>query len=216
MNVITIGNTKGGVGKSTIAINLAIAGIKSGLKVLVVDADPQGSSLAFRATRKADDLVCVSQTTNTINKDIRQFNNFDLVIIDCGGRDGATFRSAMLAASNGLLIIPIEASQYAVWGTSDTLEILEEARSFVDIPAMFLFNKAPTGKSILKEDTKKALKDLQKIAGVGCFETILHQRADYAKSITEGLGVIELTYKNKAANEINELYKELQNEMEGK
>lgn len=209
MKVITIGNTKGGVGKSTIAINLAIAGISTGLKVLVIDADPQGSSLAFRATRKSDDLVCVSQTTNTINKDIQQFNNFDLVIIDCGGRNSSTFRSAMLAASNGLLIIPIEASQYAVWGTSDTLEILEEARSFVDIPAMFLFNKAPTGKSILREDTKKALNDLQKIAGVGCFKTVLHQRADYAKSITEGLSVIEFAPKDKAAQEINNLYKEV-------
>ena len=216
MKVITIGSTKGGVGKSTIAANLAACYANVGKKVLIIDADPQGSSVSFRALREKNDIVCVSQTTNTICKDINQFNNFDIVIIDCGGRNSATFRSAILSAEHGILIIPIEASQYAVWGTSDTLEILEEARSFVDISAVFLFNKAPTGKSILKNETEKALKDLQEIANVKCFKTVLHQRADYAKSITEGKGVCEFNPNGKAAKEINELYKEVEDVLKGK
>lgn len=209
MKVITVGATKGGVGKSTIACNLAVAAAEDDKKVLLIDADVQGSSMAFRAEREKNDITCVAITNNTIHKNISQFQDFDIVIIDCGGRDGMTFRSGMLAAQNGCLIIPIEASQYSIWGTEDTLNILTDARDFGDLPAYFLFNKVPAGRSLLKEDTKEAVKTLQKQVNVGLLETNLFQRADYAKSITSGEGVIEYAPKSKAADEINALYREL-------
>ena len=58
--IITVGNTKGGVGKTTIAVNLAVEAARDGKKVLLVDTDPQGSSIAFRAERETDDIKAIS------------------------------------------------------------------------------------------------------------------------------------------------------------
>ena len=56
MKVLSVVNQKGGVGKSTIACNLAVCAAKDGIKTILIDCDPQGSSMNFRATRKDDDL----------------------------------------------------------------------------------------------------------------------------------------------------------------
>jgi len=69
--IITIGNSKGGVGKSTIACNLATIAAKQGKKVLLVDADPQASSLGFRSIRKEDDIKATAITTPTLHKDLK-------------------------------------------------------------------------------------------------------------------------------------------------
>ena len=115
MKVISVVNQKGGVGKSTIACNLAVNAVLDGKRTLLIDADPQGSSLSFRAIRGADDLKAVSITQPTIHKDIGDFENFDLVIIDAGGRDNTLFRSAVTAAAKGMLLIPVLPSQYDIW-----------------------------------------------------------------------------------------------------
>ena len=135
MNVIVVANQKGGVGKSTISCNLGVASALSGHKTLIIDADPQGSSATFRAVREKDDLKVISIIKPTIHKDIQDFTSFDRVIVDAGGRDSAVFRSAILAAAGGILIIPILPSQYDIWATEDTFNILRDARTYKDISA---------------------------------------------------------------------------------
>ena len=172
VKVISIVNQKGGVGKSTIAVNLAVCAVKDGQKVLLIDADVQGSSLAFRAIREADDLQAVAITKPTIYKDVVNFVNFDLIIIDAGGRDNALFRSAIMAASYGILIIPVLPSQYDIWATEDTLESLREARSIVDIEAYALFNQVIQNTNISKE-AKEALEELTLEKDVKLLDTVL-------------------------------------------
>ena len=88
MKILSIVNQKGGVGKSTLAVNLAIAAIKDKKRTLLIDADTQGSSIAFRAIREQDDLQAIAITTPTIHKDIKKFKeSYDFVIIDAGGRN---------------------------------------------------------------------------------------------------------------------------------
>ena len=54
MKVVTVGNTKGGAGKTNTAVNLAIAAAIQGKRVLIVDADVQASAMSFRALREDD------------------------------------------------------------------------------------------------------------------------------------------------------------------
>lgn len=208
MKVISVVNQKGGVGKSTIACNLALCAINDGKRTLLIDADPQGSSLSFRAIRQSDDLKAVSITQPTIHKDISDFNNFDLVIIDAGGRDNTLFRSAVTAASKGILLIPVLPSQYDIWAAEDTFKILKEARVYVDIEAYAVFNQTIQNTTISKE-AKDALEELAGESDIKILNTVLFSRVDYKKSISQGMGVVEYQPKGKAAEELNNLYKEI-------
>jgi chromosome partitioning protein len=204
--VITIANQKGGVGKSTIAVNLAVCAAKD-LKVLLIDADVQGSSTSFRAIREADDVKAISIIQPTIHKDIEGFSNFDLIIVDAGGRDNTLFRSAITAASKGILLIPVLPSQYDIWAAEDTFKMLKEIRVYVDIPAYAVFNQVIQNTKISKE-AHEALEELTTEGNVQLLKTVLYNRIDYKKSISEGLGVIEYS-KGKAAEEMKALYKEI-------
>jgi chromosome partitioning protein len=206
--VITVANQKGGVGKSTIACNLAVCASLEGKKVLLIDGDQQGSSLSFRAVREADDLKAVSITQPTIHKDIGDFENFDIVIVDAGGRDNTLFRSAVTAASKGILLIPVLPSQYDIWATEDTFKILQEARAYVDIMACVVFNQIIQNTNVSKE-AKEALEEMTTESYIHLLNTVLFARVDYKKSIGQGLGVIEFAPKSKAANEMDSLYKEI-------
>jgi chromosome partitioning protein len=208
MKVISVANQKGGVGKSTIACNLAVSAIIDGKKTLLIDADPQGSSLSFRAIRTTDDLKAVSITQPTIHKDIGDFENFDLVIIDAGGRDNTLFRSAITAASKGILLIPVLPSQYDIWAAEDTFKILAEARVYVDIDAYSVFNQI-IHNTIVSKEAKEALEELTSESSINICNSVLYSRIDYKKSISQGLGVIEYSPKSKAAEEICNLYSEL-------
>jgi chromosome partitioning protein len=97
MKVITVANQKGGVGKSTIACNLAVCAAKDGKNTLIIDSEPPGSSMAFRASREVNDVAAVAIAQKTIHHDVLKYSNFDLVIVDAGGRDNAIFRSAIAA-----------------------------------------------------------------------------------------------------------------------
>lgn len=201
--IVTVANTKGGVGKSTIATNLAVEAASEGKNVLIIDADTQGSSIAWRSLRQSDDITAMANTTDAIHKDVAQMSKaFDIVIIDAGGRDSKPFRSAVLACSR--LLIPIMPSQYDVWGAADTLEVLRLARTVKQIDAWFVLNQVVTNTKIGKE-ARVSIEELKD--EVGLLETVLHARVAF-KNIDSGRGVTEVEPSGKAADEIRSLYAE--------
>ncbi|MEM1684992.1 MAG: ParA family protein, partial [Nanopusillaceae archaeon] len=79
--IIVVANQKGGVGKSTVACNIAVAFAVDGYKTLIIDTDPQESSLNFRAMREKDDIQAVSITKPTVHKDVLKFDH-QVIIVD--------------------------------------------------------------------------------------------------------------------------------------
>jgi chromosome partitioning protein len=142
MKVITVANQKGGVGKTTIATNLAAMYAVKGYKTLLIDTDKQSSSMTFRASRPEDrpKINAVQITKPTVHKDVSSFNA-DYVIIDAGGRDNAVYRSAIFASD--ILIIPIGASPYDIWSTEDTFQLYKEISSTKNFKACVLLNMLP-------------------------------------------------------------------------
>ncbi len=137
--IITVGNTKGGVGKTTIAVNLAVEAAKDGKNVLLIDTDPQGSSTAFRSEREKDDIKAVALVSDKLHKDIKGFvTAFDFIIIDAGGRDTAVFRSAVAACS--LFILPVLPSQFDVWAAEDAVKVFKEIQPFNDMVGRMVLN----------------------------------------------------------------------------
>ena len=206
--IICVGNVKGGCGKTTIATNMAVLSAIAKNSTLLIDSDSQGSSSDWRSYR-ADELAqvkCVKINTPTIHKDIKSFESFSTIIIDAGGRDNDTFRSAIMASD--LLLIPLTPSPYDVWSSEDTLKMLNQARVYKEIKAKIVLNMVISNTNLSKE-IEPLLADLSKEYQIEVCKTVLGSRQDFKKSAAEGKGVAEFAPRTKADDEIKALYKEI-------
>lgn len=214
--VITVGSQKGGVGKSTIATNLAVAFSQKGYKTELIDTDPQASSMLFRGLRgeiqEKDDIIASQNTTTTLYRDMpTKKGMFDVIIIDTGGRDSQLFRSGLLSSAvmNGVVIIPVIASQFDYSATEKTIEIINEVRfQFEGLRPFLLLNMAQKQVKRTKE-TYTLLEELASEQKVTLFQNQLSMLSDYKTAVEEGLGVVEFTRKSKAKDEFEVFFKEL-------
>ena len=132
--IVTVGNTKGGVGKTTLAVQLALARALTGRDVLVVDGDRQGSAQTAIAVRaeagRLPGLTCVHYPDGVVLRPqvMRQASKDDDVVIDAGGRDLTALRAAL--ALSDLLIVPFLPRSIDVWALADIAALVDEARGF--------------------------------------------------------------------------------------
>lgn len=226
MQTISVINTKGGTGKSTIATNLATALAQEGKKVLLVDTDGrQQSSMSFAQIRADENqlanISAVSLPYKTLFKDIQSYNNFDYIVIDAGAGDGEVVRSAIFCATYGMILIPVQPSGYDLWATQDTLELIEACRQIVDIDkAYIMLNRMPSNKQVkMVSDVKESVNELIKQYNVKILSTEFVDRVAFKEAICVGRNVneyqqIEKEKATKAAAELAELKKEVQNILE--
>lgn len=210
--IITIGNCKGGVGKSTTACNLAVAAALDGKRVIIIDADSQKSSLDWRTIRGnngLDNIQAAGITTPTLHKDLQSFRqSHDFIIVDSGGRDSATFRSAIMAAD--VLIMPVLPSVFDIYATQETLSILRECQALKDIEARLFLNQLQQN-TLMARDAEEALSELAKEAECAILSTKLYHRTAFKNAVVTGQGVMESDPKGKASSEIKALYHEIMN-----
>jgi len=207
---VTVGNQKGGVGKTTIATNMTVLSAIKKKKTLLIDADAQGSSMDFRRMRKENPIPihAVQIIQPTIHTDIESFKSFDHIFIDAGGRDSDTFRSAVMACD--LLIIPVNPSPYDIWSSEETFKLLRQARIYKKIPAIIVLNQVIKNTKISR-DVQQALEEVAKEYDITLASTMIYSRVAYKESVSEGKGVCEFAPKTKADIEFNELYQEVIN-----
>ena len=108
-------NQKGGVGKSTLSICLAASLARTGARVLLIDADPQGSALDWAAARQGPPLfTVVGFPRPSIHKEIGQIGQgYDHIVIDGPPRVTDLARSAIMASD--VVVIPVQPSPYDIW-----------------------------------------------------------------------------------------------------
>src|SRR5690242_14261963 len=124
--IVTVGHTKGGVGKTTIAINLAIARAVSGQDALLVDGDQQGTASQFSQLRAelqgATGYTVVQLLGSAVRTQVRALREkYEDIVIDVGGRDTGGLRAALTISD--VLLVPIQPRSFDIWAL-DQLALL--------------------------------------------------------------------------------------------
>ena len=128
--IVSILNQKGGVGKTTLAVHVATAFAQQGNRVLLVDADPQGSALDWSASRSGTPLFpVIGLPKASLHREIPILAvDYQMVVIDGPPRVYEVARSAILASD--VVLIPVQPSPYDVWAAKEIVDLLAEAVSF--------------------------------------------------------------------------------------
>jgi chromosome partitioning protein len=196
--IIGVLNQKGGVGKTTLAVNVSATLAMRGLRVLLVDADPQASSMAWSAAREAPPLFpVIGMAKPTLHRDMPEIaKDYDAVVIDGAPRVNDLGRAAILASDT--ILIPVQPSPYDVWAAADTVQLIREAQQFKpDLKAAFVINRKIVNTAIGR-DVATALEHFE----IPVLPTQLCQRVLYAESAGQGLAVAEVAPNSEAAREL--------------
>ena len=199
--VITISQQKGGTGKTTLAVHLALAFIKyHNLKVAIIDTDPQGSLgkwFVIRSEKKVSNYNLTFKTASLWgaqyeSKTLKKDN--DIVIIDTPPKIESDARPSIEASD--LVIIPMTPSHVDFWATEAIIDIAKKAKKKI----LIQINRA-NRRSKLISKTNEYINSIN----VSATKTIIGHRQIYASSMGEGKTAVEKQKKSNAVEEIKEL-----------
>ena len=202
--IITIANRKGGVGKTTLATNLAVALSKKG-SIVLVDADDQQSALKW-AKRRTQNPVYTEYHTGDLKKILLDLQKkYDYVLLDVAGRDSEEFRSALQVSDK--LIVPTQPSQADVEVLPFVLKLFNTYHKVNEkLQPYLVVNKAPSNtRSTEVADSIELLGTLPKFK---LLNTIIRDRKQFRDATIQGLSVMEMG-SSKARDEFNDFLVEI-------
>ena len=201
MQTIALISQKGGAGKTTLAIALAVTAEREGLTSVLVDLDPQASAAQWSDLREAETPVvtCAPAARLTSVLTAAQDAGAGLAVLDTAPHAAEAALAA--ARSSDFVLIPCRpatADLVAIGASIDLIRISEK-------PGAVVINAAPVANPLTSQ-ARAAITDY----GVNACPVVVHQRIEHVHAFTSGLSATESAPSGKAAAEINELFKWIQ------
>jgi chromosome partitioning protein len=206
MRTLAFLTQKGGSGKTTLALHIAVAALEDRARVLLVDTDPQQSAAAWRGARQAVEpmlLTVPAERIGEVQDAARRWHG--LVVIDSAPHAGAD--STRLARAADFVVIPLRPDTIDVAAVGAAMAIVQA----VQVPAVFVLSSCPPRAPEI-EETRAAL---------GAYDypvapCIITERRGFARAFATGRAVTEFEADGKAAAEIRALWRYLKENMDGK
>jgi len=208
--IITIANQKGGCGKTTVAMQLAGGLGHDKFRVLVVDADPQGTATRWAANAENSapfpaHIAGLSAAGIKAHMEVKKYvDQYDYIIIDCPPAVDSVIPQSALMISD-LVLVPVVPSPADLWAAVGIQELIAKLKGINDsLQARIVINMCQANINLTQE-VLDILEDFE----IGMLETKLTLRTAYRQSAALGKSVYELKGAEKAVIEINRLKEEI-------
>lgn len=208
--IYTIGGIKGGSGKTTVAVSLAVMLAGKKRKVLLVDADKQATATEFTQWRTETlghtGFVSIQLSDMRVRNEVMKLkSDYDDIVIDAGGRDTASQRAAL--AVSDIFIAPFAPKSFDIWTLEQVVQLVQEMQiANPDIQLYALLNKVDYN----EKDIKDARAYIEELGVLKVLKATLHERKAFANAAAAGLAVTEYKPINeKAIAELKALFKEI-------
>jgi chromosome partitioning protein len=207
MRKIAIVTQKGGAGKSTLAICLALAAREAGENVSLIDLDPMGSLTGWGERRKGGDIPVISAQANKLPEVLSQLQELGvtLAIIDTPAGESDATDAAIVEAD--LCLVPARPNIFDIAASGGTLQKLKSWQRDYS----FVLTQCPP-----QRQAPRIQQGINALAAMGALMTpLVAARADYQEAARRGLGVTELNSHGAAAAEMRELWRSVRARLEG-
>jgi chromosome partitioning protein len=198
MKTVAMLSQKGGTGKTTLTLHLAVAAEAAGLATVVIDLDPQASAAGWKDSRKAEAPAVISVPAARLPQALQAAKDggADFVLIDTAPHSESASLAAARAAD--LVLIPCRPGilDLRAIGTSAELARLAGKKAFV------VLNTMPPRATNLTADARAAVAT----HGLDVAPVVIQQRAAYGHALTAGQTAQEFEKAGKGAGEIGQLY----------
>jgi len=183
--VIAVVQQKGGSGKTTLAVNLAVSCLRRGLTVALLDTDPQGSlGRWFMARRERLGEAGMEFSTSSawgVSYECEKLKRgADIVIVDTPPKVDADLRPALREAD--LILVPVASSHVDLWATEGVLDLAARERK----SAWLVLNRVRSGTRLAEDVAHAAAEMTAELATAR-----LANRVVYAETLGQGLGAEE-------------------------